>query len=303
MSVQESISEKYAVALSNNEPSNYTMFPNIVDHLTYDDIDEETGQKLTRRLSVYAIHLYRILRSIAGNENTSWKSTEQLAEISNMSKGQVANCKKELQQKFHQLDGKPLIEIKEKKKVTLKQGAKLNGTIYHTIHIPNIWCYNRAFFVTKKFEKEARSPNEHAEGARSPNEHAEGARSPNEHALEGARSPGERNNITEHKTPLYKEQHSTARAVPVVSSVSYNKEFDVSGEEKTKVFNWLMKIGCDELCALDIISSYPIEDIRKAHLYVIKQIEKKSGKNEKISNPIAYLRQVLKNKWWEQKSA
>ena len=269
-----SLAEQYAVVVQSGEPSNYTQVPNIVDHLTYDEKDEKTGEVTIKRLSVFACHLYRVLRSIAGFDNTTWKNTEHLGELSNMSVGQVAKCKKELMNKFHELEGSPLIILTERKKCTFKAGEKLNGTIYHQITIVNIWGLNRAYFWLKKNLKEADSPHESAEVADSPHESA----------LEGARSPHERNK-TDTKTPLYKEQHSE----PVCSLDPGDSVVSV----QTRMFNWLMQIGCDVVGATGIIQNFTQEELSQASGYVQKQMKKKN-----IDNIVGYLRKTLENRWW-----
>lgn len=294
---QSFLSVQYMCALDNLEPSNYTQIPNIVDYLTYDELDEKTGEIVVKRLSVYAIQLYRVIRNVAGQENTTWRNTENLAELANMSMGQVAKCKKELLQKFHQLDGNTLIEIVERKKTNWDNaGHKVNGIVYHQIKVRNIWGFNRAFFILKKAAKEATSLSESAGGAPSPQKSA----------LEEAPSLSERNKKQSSKTPLYKEQHPTANAD---SACSLNSEgsFVSSSEnqtadEKTTWFNSLLRIGCNVLTATKIIETYTINEIREAALYVGSQMKKKTEKNEKCPSPIGYLQRTLENKWWVKKT-
>ncbi len=279
--MEDLTSVQYAYALENHDPSNYTMVPNIIDYLTYDEIDPKTGEIVVKKLSIYAKELYRVMRSFAGQDNITWKNTDNLAEISNMSKGQVANCKKELQNHFHQLDGNPLIEITEKKKTTRKDGEKINGTIFHQVTIKCIWNYNRAFFLLKKIEKEqeARSCGERADG------HVHVVNAP----LEGARSYGERNNI-HNKTPMFKKQHSTATADSVCS---LHPQSSVSVDVKTSAFNWLMQIGCDTQAAINIVSNFTPDEISKASGYVQEKMKK-----SKIGNVVGYFVNALNGKWW-----
>ena len=283
--------EQYLIALDSKEPNNYTMVPNIIDHLTYDEIDEKTGQTIIKRLSVFAIHLYRILRHLAGQDNLTWKSTQNIAEIANMSSGQVSKCKKELMNKFHELDGNPLIQVEEKEKSTFADNKKINGTIYHRISIINIWGWNRAYFLNEKVRKDQ---------ARSPHERADQARSPHERAPQEARSPHERNK-NNNNIPLSKEQQPTKQPV-----CSLNKEDSVPSdsstldEKKLSAFNWFLKIGCDVVSATFFIQRFSIQDISEASSYVAKQIEKKRRKNQKIDNIVGYLRKTLEGKYWKQ---
>lgn len=276
------ISELYPMALENSEPNNYTRIPNFISYLTYDHVDEKTGEIKVKRLSVFARELYRVLKDIAGQENICWMSSEKIAEIAGMSKTAVLEGKKELQNKFHQLDGNPLIEIVEKRKITQKDGQKINGTTYHQIVIKCIWNFNRAFFLLKKIEKEkARTQNVHAiEQDRQATEPSQGTQSPND-----------RNKITCSKTPLFKEQDSTAGAVLVGSS-------NISIDVRTQAFNWLMQIGFDILSATNILNNFAVNEIIQASDYVKKQIEKKKKKLESIRDPLGYFRRTLENKWW-----
>ena len=284
--MSELLSEQYLIALENPHPNNFTMIPNIIDHLTYDDIDSESGEIKIKRLSVYSKELYRILTTIAGDTNICWKNAENLAELCNMSKGQIANCKKELMQKFHQLEGTSLIEILDKKKCTKRDGDKINGTHYHQITVKCIWNYNRAFFLLKKIEKEeARSCGDRA------GEHGHVVTAPSE----GARSCGDRNNTACSNTPLFKKQHSTA---PPNSVCSSNNSEDVSVDPLTSMFNWLMKIGCDEMGAISIVNNFTPDDLHAASGYVQKIMEKKRQKNETLTNIVGYLRKTLQNRWW-----
>ena len=288
-----SLSEQYAFALDCKEPNNYTMIPNIVDHLTYDEIvDEETGAFVTKRLSVFAIHLYRVIKNIAGQEGCAWKNTEGLAQAANMSTGQVSKCKKELTQKFHELDGNPLIIITECQKTCSREDKKINGTIYHKIKLLNIWGWNRAFQVLKK---QGKCGNVHKQQGLSPHESPNEGLSPHESPLEEARSPGERNKIT-NKIPLSKEQHPAAGADNVAFLDTQSSDVCL------KIFNWFLKMGCDVRSATFFINNFSIEDLKSAHEYTFDIMKKKTQKNSTIANPVGYMRKVLENKWWVKKS-
>lgn len=128
----------WSVYLENKEPNFYVSVPHILNHLTYDYIDPKTGKKELRRLSVYAQHFYKVLKEIIGEGEASWKNTENLAKLSNMSVGQIVKVKKELQQKFHQLDGNSLISIKKNSKNTFVNRKLKNKTFYDEIIIAPI---------------------------------------------------------------------------------------------------------------------------------------------------------------------
>jgi len=117
---------------------NYTSrIPNIIDHLTYNKVDEKTGKSVVKRLSVYAKGLYRVLKTVAGEDGVCLRNRDDLAELCNMSAGSVTNAKKELLQNFNELGGLPLIFIDDRQKRTSK-----NGTIYHAIVVLDIWNVN-----------------------------------------------------------------------------------------------------------------------------------------------------------------
>lgn len=289
------LSAQYVIALDNPEPSNYTRIPNILKHLTYDEIDPDTEKVTVRRLSVFACHLYSVLKDFAGEENVCWRNTANIAEAANMSEGAVIKCKRELQQKFHQLDNTPLIEITEHKKAVVKSGEKITGTTYHKTLIKHIWGYNRAFFLKIKLEKKLK-----ARASHSPHESDDPSHSPHESDYRRTDSPGECNNTPCSKTPLSKQQHSTAAAVSVCSS---QKEADVlATDPKTRVFNWLTKHGCTILRATQIAMSYSLDELNAAIDYTKQISMKKKKKNESLENPLAYILKALENRWWEATS-
>lgn len=289
-----SAAELYAISFQNPEPKYYSQIPHILSYLTYDFIDPVTGEKTIKKLTLKARELYRVLKMTVGENDFGkcWRNTGNLAELCGMSTGSISNAKDELTQKFHQLDGKSLITITEKpKKTTNKDGIKLNGTEYHEITIIDIWRHNNAFMVTLKYQN-----NE----ARSANESADVARSANESALEGARSPDERNKNPPNKNSLSLEQQSMADAVSVVDCL-LNKEDSVLIDKKAQACNWFLKIGCDLKTATYFVETYSSDDIYQASMYTEQQLKKKKAKNETIPNIIGYLRNTLKNRYWEKK--
>jgi len=304
--MSELISAQYAVAMSNHEPAHFTMIPNIIDHLTYDAIDKKTGESVVKRLSVYSIHLYKVLRNISGSSNLIWMNSLKIAEIANMSDAQVMICKRELSQKFHQLDNTPLINIFAKKKATKKDDCKVNTTIYHEIHINPIWTYNNAFFALKKIEKN--NPELfHAKPERtqmlSPvnqltkmlSEHPEPTKMLSE-PLERAHLPAKCNNKQIIKTPLSKEQQPTASADRVCSLVQDDCVL-ATVDKSTEAYNWLIQQGCSQHTAVALATTYSSKQIQDASQYVALQMQKALAKGQKIKNAIAYLRKALENNW------
>jgi hypothetical protein len=298
MSQITSPTEAYVIAFQNSEPKHYTRVPNIIDHLTYDAMDSE-GNVIKKRLSVFAKELYRILRMIANDYGACWMNRDNLAELANMSTGSITNAKKELEQKFHQLDGQPLINIEENQKST-----KVNGTTYHKITIIDIWKWNNAFMSAFNFQKKY--------GAPSPHDGANPAPSPHDGPPREAPSPHDTNNNQTNKNHLSKEQQPTPAGSLVASLVSlYTKKDPLypsdqqkhfkerlfpSGQQK-RAYDWLVGEGCFEPTAYKISITYSSDDICKASNYT-NEMHKKSKKDNKWG----YLQQTLKNKYWMKKN-
>lgn len=281
-------SEIYAFNFQNPEPKYYTRVPNIIDHLTYKI--EKDGIMITKRLSIYAKELYRIIRMIASDSGADWHTTESLAEIIGCSTGSIVNAKKELLMPMDQLDGKSLI-IETRKQIHKTVNDKHISTTLCTRMIVDIWKWNNAFMATIKNQiKYGRPPDSRDESANPPD-------SCDESAPQGPDSYGEPNNNKENNNPLFKEQKPTAVAVPVCSSKE--KMSDVN----LKAFNWLLKIGCDIQAATHFINTYSTKDISEASKYVEKKYEKNKREKKQTYNLIGYLRKTLENKWWIPKNA
>lgn len=284
-----SVSELYAINFQNTEPKYYTIIPNILSDLTYDKIDEKTGEKKIMKLSVYARELYRVLRMTASGDCAKcWKTTETLAEECGMSTGSISNAKEELSQKFHQLDGNPLIHIKEIRTATIEDGKCINKKPKHEITIVNIWSWNNGYMSIKKhLKKEADSPHEPANPADSPHEPAQ----------EGARSPHEINNNNSNNNPLFIKQQSTADAASAVSLINQNS---VLSEEKVKAYEWLVKNGCPEKNAISIVKRFCCSDISNASKYTENQLQKNKKNGKKTDSIWAYFQNVLNQRYWEK---
>lgn len=285
-----SVSEIYMINFQNPEPLYYTRIPNILSHLTYDWLNPKTQKMEVKRLSVYAKELYREMKDIGGKNNKCWMNRDNIAERCNMSEGMVTKCKEELCQKFHQLDGNPLITIIEKPRKKVVDGIGINGTNYHEITILNIWPWNNGFMATKKYHKEQ---------APSPHDRADPAPSPHDIAQQGALSPHDTNKNNNNKNHLFKEQE---QSVSSVSSVSFlNKDSVFSEENKVKAYEWLIKNGCPEGNASAIVSRFSFEEIIQASKYSNDQFDKNRAKGKPLGNKWAYLQNVLNKRNWEKK--
>ncbi len=298
--------EIYIHHFQNSEPSYYTRVPNIIDHLTYQV--EENGVKKVRRLSIYAKELYRIMRMIASDNGKDWHTTESLAEIMGCSVGSVYNAKIELLQKFDQLDGNPLI-IENKKQIVRTINGKNIKTVLCTRTIVCIWSWNNAFMATIKYQnKFGKIPDSsHESGIQAPDSCGESGRPPDSCGESGAQGPdscGECNNNNNNKNPLFIEQQPTAEAASVCFSNKTNSvsvsELKENLDHKAQALNWLLNFGFDLKTAIHLSETTHIDDLKNASIYFGKQLKKKKQTNEKIPNPLGYLRKVIKEKYWQK---
>jgi len=280
--------ELYAIHFQNPEPKYYARVPNIIDHLTYEI--EKDGVKETRRLSVYAKELYRVLRMIASDYNKCWHSNESLAEIMNCSTGSITNAKKELLMPMKQLEGSPL--ILEKKGTTtrkLENGDAIQVPFSHKTLI-NIWPWNNAFMATRKYQKEY--------GRRdSCGDLPEPRDSCGDLPLLDRDSPGECNNNPCLLDPICNVQQPTADADPVVfKSQKKEEERRKLPLDKQAALKWMIFHKCHPIVALDFAKRFSCDDIEKASDYVMKQKE-----STKIDNLWGYFRTVIEGKFWLKK--
>ncbi len=302
-----SSAELYAQQFQWSEPKFYTRVPNIIDHLTYSIMKD--GKKITKRLSVYAKELYRIIRMIASDDGVSWNSSEDLALKIGCAKSTISESTKELLMPMDQLDGSPLIIITEKTLKKTKENGHVFGVKFFMRTIVDIWKWNNAFMATVKhqkqygkfeFQKERQIdiPIEDFQDSRSHGEQVDSSRSHGEQVLPGSRSHGERNNNPLKKNPLFKEQQPTADAASVCSLKKKKGRLSLS-EEQRKSYDWMIESGCDEKSAFSISSNFTPKEIAFASEYLLKQQKKNKSKDKNIENIWGYFRQTLKGRYWE----
>lgn len=291
--VSRTPSELYADQFQNPEPKFFTRVPNIIDHLTYTVI--EKGKKKTKRLSIYAKELYRIIRMIASDDGLCWNSMDNLALKMGCAKSTVSKAHQELLQSFDQLDGSSLIKIDKKKKKFTSENHRC-GTVYFIRTIINIWPWNNAFMSTLKYHKKDTDQ----ESSRSPHEHVDISRSPHEQLPLSSRSPHERNNNPSNKIPLFKEQQPTESddSESVCLSKMQKKRLSLS-ESQRKVFDYLVKDGLEEKAAMDISCKFTSEELNSALKYCAEQFKKNKQKGKKVPNKWGYLRSCLNGRYWE----
>lgn len=282
----------YNYFLENCEPTYYSRIPNIIDILTYDSIDPETGEKTIKRLSVYAKELYRVIKNTCGETGACWRNRDQLADICNMSAGMVTAAKKELQQSFHQLNGNPLIKITKHQKNIQKDDKLISKTFYDKCMIVDIWKYNHAFFKTKEFFNKRGMSYEHAPSL---DDIDHKAPSSDDDPSLGTPSPHDTNNNNLNKNPMFKEQQPASKDDPVVFS---KKRIFVSVDVE-KIYNYCVERGCEEPLAFSLANRYNLSDFNKAVEYLLIQT-KKPGFTCKKSK-WAYFQDILYNRYWEKK--
>ena len=282
--------EENYVSFASDEAFNFTQIPNCISDLTYSS--PKDGKLM--RLSVQAKELYRVLRMTAGDKGVCWRSTENLAEICNMSVGAVSNAKAELFMPMHQLNNTPLIQISIKTKSVSKESKCIGKTQYHHITICNIWAFNNIIAAMKK--EEAYQEKLKKAQARSPHESARGADSPHESGPPEARSPHERNKNTDNKNPLFNEQQTTPEGV---SAASKQKGGKLSASQQ-KAFDWLIEKGCEKGNAESIATNFSSDDIVNASSYTSNQLKKNAAKNKKTPNKWGYFQTVLSGRYWEK---
>ena len=282
--------ELYAIFLQDPEPNFYSRIPHIIDHLTYDCVDEKTGKTKTKRLSVYAKELYRVLKSIANDTGACWKNRDNLAELCNMSAGQITTAKKELMQPFNELEGMALINVKKMQKTSTKEGLCKNKTFYDLITITTIWKFNNAFNRVKNIPVKV--------GAPSYNDSADQAPSPPDGAPQGAPSPPDTNNNPCINNPLSKDKQPLAKAKSV-GSLSKKKDV-VLPDKAHQVYKYLVESGYKSTTALKMSMDYTSEEIKNASAYFNEQMKINKKKNIKIANECGYFTKILQNRYWEQ---
>lgn len=285
-------SELYMHHFQNTEPKFYTRVPNIIDHLTYEV--EEDGQKIIKRLSVYAKELYRVVRMIASDHGKDWHTTEQLAEIIGCSVGSIVNAKKELTMPMHQLEGSSLILEERNPIKKIVNGHTIKTTLCKRT-IVDIWRWNNAFMGTIKHQnKFGLQPDSCGESGWVPD-------SCGESAPQGPDSCGEANKNKDKKNPLFKEQQPTAKADPVCSLdkkcsvVSVPSAAPPEIDHKTNNFNLLLKMGFAVMSAMAMVEKYTGNEFIEAYKYLKAQEMK-----QKIDNTQGYFMKILQGKWWNK---
>lgn len=282
--------EYFAINLQDEEPNFYSRIPHIISQITYDEVNEETGEVETKRLSIYAKELYRVIKSITNDTGACWQSRDKLAEECNMSAGQITSAKKELMQSFNELDGLPLISIKKMQKTSVKGGICKNKTYYDLITVTNIWRFNNAIMRLKNLPKVV---------APSQNDNACSAPSKYDTPPQGTPSQPDTNKNPINKNPLSKEQQPLGKPKSVGSLAK--KEDVVLPDKSYQSYNYLVKSGYKSAMALKMSMQYSPDDIKNASTYFVEQMAKNKKLGKVIPNECGYFTNILQKRYWEKK--
>ena len=295
----------YVEWLSSSEPSHYVQFPEIIHYLTY--TDEQTGKPV--RLSHTSKMLYMMYRQIAGQSDIGkcWKSSEEIAEDVGISIRTLKTCRQELCQKFHQLDGNPLINLDKCQKTAYDPSSSRMKckTFYYKIGIHNIWGYNRAFMNTRILSKKMGVVNKQGENF-APRSEAGGKICTVPQGGQGANFAPKQDSYN--KNQMFKEQHSTPEAQSVAFSKDKRRVFP--SDAHASVYNWLLyqlpeEDRPKESLAFKIATAHDPYDVEQSAAYITKKRvnHRKKNRGEFIFQKgfVAYLQDVIKNQYYKEK--
>lgn len=142
-----------AAQFANEEPKRFDMVPEIIDHLTYIEVEEdkETGELryYRKRLSPIDKELYRVLRQRAGS-GLCWRGQQSLADQVGCSHTTIVQSKRVLAGSFEQLGGRSLISIDERLCPVKREDRVISKCTRHFITVENIWFYNNSYMEALK---------------------------------------------------------------------------------------------------------------------------------------------------------
>lgn len=320
----DSVLAEYVDAF-NPDPKHFEMMPHILSHLTYIELDGQTGIYYRKRLKAAHKEVYRIIKMIAGT-GICFRTEEYIANMAGCSVETVSEAKWIFTEAFEQLDGNPLMTITQKSVMTkrkneLNEERIINKRPVHVCQLMQIWKYNNAYMTTlmdkepgpmkqplsekeaelvieKMFQKssaELASQIVHNLGADPKKRESPGAdpkkrESPSERA-----DPKKRVDIKQRQTPLLKDKDTMAKAIQM-SLINSVCEEDLKSECSTH--EWLQKMGFKQAKATQLLSDYGIYQIQSAVFYVKKEL-----KNKPPTRTISgYLLQAIEKSWWVPKT-
>lgn len=291
-------SVQYAYHFENPEPKFFTQIPNIIDHLTY--TIGKGKDKVTKRLSIYAKELYRIIKMIASENGKCWSKGETLALRMGCSTGKVSQAMKELLMPMDQLDGSPLIKEERRYKQVVRDDGTKFAVPLCTRTIVCVWRWNNAFMATVKFQNQYGETDEVMNDTDSCGETVGGTDSCGETASRVTVSCGEANNNLSKNIPLLKEQQPTESDDPDPVCLSKIEKRILSlSEAQRKVFEYLIKNDFSEKVSLDMCKKYSPIEMQKASEYFVKQNTKNKIKGRQIPNMQGYFVSILQGRYWE----
>lgn len=300
MSENLSAAEIYAIHFENPEPKFYERMPNIIDSLTYTDKDKD-GNEVKGRLSVYAKELYRIMKKFAAKSGMCWADTDLLAEEMNCSHGKVVQARKELIKSFHQLNGQPLIILREYTGKRKKRGCKP-----YKVEIVDVWAFNNAYCACL------------ANGVQKADLDSDcGKNVDNLPTYEQSDDPISQNvtnkdfnqskcdqldPLISHNMTVTKQTSSTIQTykkqnISPCQMLLLNQRFDECFSSQSKTMTWLMDFGFKEKVAGNILTNHrDLFEILCAADYLKQVIEQE--KTQIKSTVTGYFLAILENKWY-----
>lgn len=289
-------SELYAINLNENDPKYFSLTPGIIFHCTYVAKEKKKGKKhygelVRKKISPHAIALYTCIRQIAGQNSACWSSTSYLSALTGMSAGMISEAKADLTQPIEQLNGKPLLEITEKRKKVTQPDGSVKSVPYHQIVPTHIWPENNAYMATISYQENL----ELGLVSRSQCESQPPSRSQCETDSLGSRSQCETNK-TEKNSSV--NETEPARCASGCSS-SEKGLFEENQEKIAKAKQAMRSSGSDENFIREMTKRFTPQRILDAGFYV-----QQMAKRKRISNLQGYFRKAIESgrKWEYQEN-
>lgn len=284
---QTKIADAYMLHFQNERLEYYALVPGCIYHLTY---LVKVGDKTVRkRLSPRARDLYSYFLQIGWRSKKAWDKTEALADKIGCSVGTITNLKKELVHNFEQLNGKPLITIKKKKKRYVDNEGKNQSTDYDFITILDVNAESNAFMAAyieakkENVEWNGTMPVDDddvfdepvdKQGADSNNERGGGADSNIENASLGADSNIEHLYRTTEERTFCNTDRTTADAemdCEYMEKISVIELATLAKTLKEKAFLELRLFGCDRNLTFEMLKRFHPQQIIDGLVYSREQ--------------------------------
>lgn len=299
--MSESISEKYVIALSNDEPSHFGMTPHVLFRCTYIEksTDTTSGKEIytRKKLSPRARDFYVYLKMIAVT-GSCWLNRDEIANDLGCSTGIITSLKKELSQPIEQLNNQPLIRIEKFKKRITKEDGIVQSVEHDKIYINNCWGLMNAYMAIHNQVK-----NNYPLGIvdnpdpESNNDPSPPPKSNNDTGSLGTMSTIDGNNNNSKQEENCKLTDIAADAADDCSYLMKKSVIELAEHAtslKEKAVLELRMIGCEEIFIKELFKrKIDYQRILDAIKYTRKQMERGKVK----SNVLGYLRNAIEKSW------